>query len=170
MGLDLSQLEKVKHRGSNIIARCPACAESGNDRKGDHLFINPGGKFGCVIYPDADGRKHRQRIFRLAGIKEKLQNSFKIKKHFPPLVLKKKIIRKNILRRLGHIQPTLARNELGPPLYQSNNQDVCINSVPAVPLSSQRLYTSIESLKRIDEVRHIFSGTVLGIIEKTLMI
>ncbi len=50
MGLDSSKLENIKKRGSITIARCPACAEDGGDNKGEHLFINNEGRFGCVLY------------------------------------------------------------------------------------------------------------------------
>ena len=34
--LDLSKLEKAKHKeGGIIIARCPACAEQGHDKTGE---------------------------------------------------------------------------------------------------------------------------------------
>src|SRR5262249_38664639 len=44
---------------------CPACAEVGQDRKGEHLRISHDGKFGCCVFPGE--RKHRSRIFALAG-------------------------------------------------------------------------------------------------------
>jgi hypothetical protein len=67
MSLDLSRLENVHERGSKVIARCPACAENGRDEKGEHLVIMSDGRFGCVVYPGAAGKPHRQKIFRLAG-------------------------------------------------------------------------------------------------------
>jgi hypothetical protein len=64
--LDLGRLEKVRQMGGKILARCPACADEGHDRRGDHLVILPDGKFGCAAMPgDAE---HRRRIFALAGI------------------------------------------------------------------------------------------------------
>ena len=65
--LDTAKLERVRRTGSKITARCPACAATGGDRKGSHLFINPtDGKFGCAAFPkDAE---HRREIFRLVGI------------------------------------------------------------------------------------------------------
>ena len=68
MSLDLSRLEKPRISGGKTIARCPACAETGNDTGADHLFINSDGKFGCVLYQSTDGTEHRKRIFELAGI------------------------------------------------------------------------------------------------------
>ncbi|MCX6993046.1 MAG: AAA family ATPase [Kiritimatiellaeota bacterium] len=68
IGLDISRLEKVRHTGGKTIARCPACAEAGRDKAGEHLFIGPDGKFGCVDNPGPQGEAHRKRIFVLIGI------------------------------------------------------------------------------------------------------
>jgi hypothetical protein len=68
--IDETKIEKVKRKGDGrIIARCPACAETGGDKSGNHLFIGTDGKFGCVLYPKEQGEDHRKRIFALAGIK-----------------------------------------------------------------------------------------------------
>jgi len=69
MSLDISKLQNVCGRGKKVIARCPACAESGHDRKGEHLVIDAEGRFGCVIYPGdrSDAKEHRKRIFSLCG-------------------------------------------------------------------------------------------------------
>ena len=109
MGLDLSKLEKIRHRGSTIIARCPACAEYGNDRKGEHLFIEPGGRFGCVVCSGTDGQEHRQRIFKLIGIKEEIQNGFKVKRQ--TFDSKENVIQRDILGRLGRVKSTHTRKE-----------------------------------------------------------
>lgn len=63
--LDLSRLEKVRYSGDKIIARCPACAESEGDRKGNHLCIFPTGKYACAAMPG--DREHSRRISVLAG-------------------------------------------------------------------------------------------------------
>ena len=66
MSLNLAKLEKVRHLGNGAVeARCPACAEGGHDRKGEHLLIKPDGRFGCCANPK--DRDHRKRIFALAG-------------------------------------------------------------------------------------------------------
>ena len=66
MSLDIAKLEKVRKLEDGIIqARCPACAEGGNDRKGEHLRILADGRFGCCIHPKSG--EHRKRIFALAG-------------------------------------------------------------------------------------------------------
>ncbi|MDB6110471.1 MAG: hypothetical protein JWR69_2221 [Pedosphaera sp.] len=66
MSLKLERLEKVRElRGGGIQARCPACAEGGQDRKGEHLRVYPDGRFGCCVH--AKDQAHRRRIFALAG-------------------------------------------------------------------------------------------------------
>lgn len=66
MSLLLSCLEKVRELGNGVTqARCPACAEGGRDRAGEHLRIYPDGRFGCCVYPK--DHEHRKRIFALAG-------------------------------------------------------------------------------------------------------
>ncbi|MES2923831.1 MAG: hypothetical protein V4819_19915 [Verrucomicrobiota bacterium] len=68
MSLDLPHLEKPRFQSGKIIARCPACAETGADTGANHLFINADGKFGWVLYQSTDGADHRKSIFELAGI------------------------------------------------------------------------------------------------------
>jgi hypothetical protein len=72
MSLNISKLKHVRARGTKTIARCPACAETEADKKGEHLVINANGKFGCVVYPgnSADAKAHRKRIFELCGLRE----------------------------------------------------------------------------------------------------
>jgi len=171
MGLDLSQLEKVKNQGSKVIARCPACAEASNDRKGEHLFIEPGGRFGCVVYPGSEGHIHRQRIFELVGIQSSNINGFNIRQ---PLFLAsgEKVIQKDILGRWGHIKSTHARNDFNNQ-SQHNSVKESTKSVPAVPNENLHSYSTNElemlkgideeSLKKIDEVKHMFNGTVVGV-------
>ena len=68
ISLDKARLENVKHLdGGAIRAACPACRKAGSDKSGEHLLIQPGGKYGCAANPN--DREHRQEIFRLAGIK-----------------------------------------------------------------------------------------------------
>ena len=69
MSLDVAKLEKVRELAGGIVqARCPACAEGGNDRSGEHLRIYPDGRFGCCVHPK-DG-EHRKRIFALVGVRK----------------------------------------------------------------------------------------------------
>lgn len=79
MSLDLSKLENIKENRSHIIARCPACAEQGRDRKGNHLSIDENGRFTCVLYSGESGREHRKRIFKLVGGKGQMNTSIKVK-------------------------------------------------------------------------------------------
>ncbi|MBK1835673.1 hypothetical protein [Roseibacillus ishigakijimensis] len=72
--LDLSLLEKARHTNGKTIARCPACAAKGCDRKGEHLVIQPNGKFGCAKY--SGDHEHRREIFRLVGIKSDTGDNF----------------------------------------------------------------------------------------------
>jgi hypothetical protein len=66
MSLDVNRLEKVREIGGGVVqARCPACAEAGHDRKGQHLRVFPDGRFGCCAY--GKDPEHRKRIFALAG-------------------------------------------------------------------------------------------------------
>jgi hypothetical protein len=66
MSLDRTKLQKLRDLGNGSCqAQCPACAEAGQDRTGEHLRISPEGKFGCCVFPG--DRAHRQRIFALAG-------------------------------------------------------------------------------------------------------
>lgn len=69
MSIDIKRLQKVRNLGREIIARCPACAELGGDRTGDHLKIwdNGKGAFDCVVNQGPAGAKHRRRIWELAG-------------------------------------------------------------------------------------------------------
>jgi hypothetical protein len=66
MSLDLKKLEKVVDLADGgKRARCPACAELCQDKKGEHLRIYPNGKFGCCVYQG--DQAHRKRIYALAG-------------------------------------------------------------------------------------------------------
>ncbi len=60
------RLEKVRASNGKTIARCPACAEAGEDKDGKHLAIFADGRFACVTHQG--DREHRRRIFELAGI------------------------------------------------------------------------------------------------------
>lgn len=67
MSLDLNLLEDVRKDGEKLVARCPACAERGHDKKGDHLCIFPNGAFHCIAFSEDPG--HNQRIFELVGLR-----------------------------------------------------------------------------------------------------
>jgi hypothetical protein len=135
MGLDRFKLEKVRCRGSNTIARCPACAETGGDRKGEHLFISDAGQLGCVLFPGADGQQHRQRIFELAGEKDIRQKTFKIRKTISTSSTERTVLQKDILGHLGRMPSTHARKNFKS--YQGENEynakEDSNNTVPSVP-------------------------------------
>ena len=81
MSLNVAKLEKVRELAGGVVqARCPACAEGGNDRSGEHLRIYPDGRFGCCVHPK-DGQ-HRKRIFALAGNRQ--PGNFSLRLKTPP--------------------------------------------------------------------------------------
>jgi hypothetical protein len=81
MSLNVAKLEKVRELAGGIVqARCPACAEGGNDRSGEHLRIYPDGRFGCCVHPK-DG-EHRKRIWALAG--DRKPGDFSLRLKTPP--------------------------------------------------------------------------------------
>ena len=70
--LHFDLLEKVRlHISGKITARCPACAEEGGDRKGNHLVIFPDDRFACAAH-GGDG-EHRKRIMALIGVRSGIQ-------------------------------------------------------------------------------------------------
>lgn len=81
MSLDVAKLEKVRELAGGLVqARCPACAEGGNDRSGEHLRIYPDGKFGCCVHPK--DTEHRKRIWALAGVRK--PGTFSLRLKTPP--------------------------------------------------------------------------------------
>lgn len=72
MSLDLTRLEKIRPKGDGFTARCPACAEAGLDRKGNHLWSRDraGKVYGCTVNPKPGGKEHRRQIHALAGLQE----------------------------------------------------------------------------------------------------
>lgn len=67
MSIDTSRLENLRSSGGKRIARCPACAELGADKTGNHLFIADDGRFGCIAFAGPTGDTHRKRIRELTG-------------------------------------------------------------------------------------------------------
>lgn len=137
MGFNIEKLENVKYKGSRIVARCPACAEQGNDNKGEHLFIDEQGRFSCVIYPGETGTDHRKRIFVLVGIKDGNNKSYLSQQN---KVIKVKtvdrntgtVIKSNILGHLGRVFQPYARKEeddIKDSMYKKDFE----KSVPSVP-------------------------------------
>ena len=65
--IDIGRIEKCRKVGDGWIGRCPACAEGGADKTGNHLKVWPDGRFACVVNTGTEGRQHRKRIFALLG-------------------------------------------------------------------------------------------------------
>ena len=81
MSLNIAKLEKARELPGGIVqARCPACAEGGHDRSGEHLRIYPDGRFGCCVHPK--NSDHRKRIFALVG--DRKPGSFSLRLKTPP--------------------------------------------------------------------------------------
>ena len=121
MSLDTAKLEKVRELAGGIVqARCPACAEGGGDRKGEHLRVYPDGRYGCCVHPK-DGQ-HRKRIFALAG--DKKPGTFSLRLKTPPALPVARSVRA-ALTGFGSGTP----GTLGTPKTESEN------AVPGVPSS-----------------------------------
>ena len=137
MSINIEKLENVNDKGSRIIARCPACAEQGNDNKGEHLSIDDQGRFSCVMYSGAAGAGHRKRIFAMIGINGGNNNSYSSQQ---AKVIKVKkvnrntgnIIKSNILGHLGRVKQTLKKhneNDIKERIYNKDFE----KGVPSVP-------------------------------------
>jgi hypothetical protein len=97
MSLNIARLEKVRRLAGGVVqARCPACAEGGHDRTGEHLRVYPDGKFGCCVYPK--DREHRKRIFALVGLRER--QDIRVKAVAGPVA---KAVHRDVLGRLGRV-------------------------------------------------------------------
>jgi len=100
MSLDRTKLQKVRELGSGgLQAQCPACAEAGQDRKGEHLRISPEGKFGCCVFPGDS--EHRRRIFALAGEHRPKAIKVRVASAKPASA-----VQLDLLGRLGRVFPT----------------------------------------------------------------
>jgi hypothetical protein len=118
VSLDLTKVERARDLADGIVqARCPACAERGGDRKGEHLRIYPDGRYGCCVHPkDAE---HRKRVFALAGLRG--QGTFALRLATPSALPVARSV-KAALTDLGSGTP-------GTPKTESEN------GVPSVPRS-----------------------------------
>ena len=101
MSIELSQLQNVRTSGNKTVAQCPACAEIGQDKKGNHLVISNDGKFACVMFQGASGHDHRKRIFQLAGIKETPKNTISVKHTSQASHDTPKVVMDDVLGRIG---------------------------------------------------------------------
>jgi hypothetical protein len=64
--LNKAKLQNIVEKADgSYTARCPACASSGADAKGEHLIVYPDGAFGCVVHED--DKDHRKAIAVLVG-------------------------------------------------------------------------------------------------------
>lgn len=79
--LDLAKLENARRHGAKVEARCPACAEQGADKTGNHLVVFETGSFGCIANVGSAGEFHRKRIWDLAGDRTTIEKR-------PPLLFK----------------------------------------------------------------------------------
>ncbi len=136
MSLDTSKLEKVKTRGSQILAQCPACFEADHDHKGEHLWISADGRFGCVLHPGEAGKDHRRRIFQLVGDNSS-RNSFKIidfEVEKADESQSPRIQFSNVLGHLGHLFETYACKAKTNDVRSISDAKECQQAVPAVPI------------------------------------
>ena len=68
--IDKNRLQNVVEKSDgSFTGKCPACASTGGDEKGEHLIVYPDGRFGCVVHPH--DKNHRSAIAVLAGDKGK---------------------------------------------------------------------------------------------------
>ena len=102
MGIDISKLENCQKKHNKIIARCPACAEMGQDKKGNHLFISEDGRFWCVVYQGLYGRDHRKRIFQLIRKMPRVNISMDVKHVSQASHEQEKVLMSDVLGQLGH--------------------------------------------------------------------
>ncbi len=179
MSLDLTKLQNLRQHGGITHARCPACAAEGHDRRGEHLFIAPGGRFGCVVNPGMAGRSHRKKIFELVGIKDHGNTThiraipIKSKKIEPP-----EILERDILGRLGRLQLNSVKpvNKNQP---ENKGQGDAVNKtdvnsakiVPTVPEGKACNYSrdelsliqslDKETLEIVRYAKHCFGGTIV---------
>ncbi len=102
MGIDVSKLENCHKRGNKIIARCPACVEMGQDKKGNHFFLNGDGRYGCVVYPGSEGHDHRKKIFQLVGETQPIKTLIDVKQVSQASQKQGAVLMKDVLGQLGH--------------------------------------------------------------------
>lgn len=137
MSLDISKLQCLADAADGgKQARCPACAELGHDRKGEHLRIYADGRFGCCVHPK--DREHRKRIFALVGdsrpqvIRVKVANA-----------KSRESIQSNVLGRLGRLFEG-----------QNGNSSTTAGQVgtPGTPFSDLRAY-ALEDVSTVEKLK-----------------
>ena len=121
MSLDAGRLEKVRELPGGIVqARCPACAEDGHDRTGEHLRIYADGRFGCCVHPK--DKEHRKRIFALVGVRK--NGTFTLRVKTPAAV--------TAVRSVKAALTSFASGTLGTPKTESENG---VPGVPTIPIA-----------------------------------
>lgn len=148
MSLDAAKLEKVRElRGGILQARCPACAEGGHDRTGEHLRIYPDGRFGCCVHPK--DKEHRKRIFALAGVRQ--PGTFTVRLKAPSATPATRSVKAALT--------AFKSGTLGTPRTESEN------GVPAVPSSPVADFgtlgtgnSELRAPARVDSTAHIDTG------------
>ena len=174
--LDIAKLQNLKRRNGIIIAQCPACAEEGKDHKGEHLFIDLDGRFGCVLYPGENGRLHRRKVFELVGVREKRCPLY-IKVRPVKCAEAPEVIENNVLGRLGHFKLSRTKienikeaNIIKEAFTLNKPETDPTRAVPSVPEDSC-IYTLKEllllqsfdeaSLRIIHYAKFCFNGTII---------
>jgi len=155
MSLDITKLENVEHKGSRVIARCPACAEQDRDNNGNHLSIDEQGRFSCVVYPGETGRAHRKLIFALVGVNDGCKGTSSMRQN---ITIKVKavnkntgiILKKNVLRHLGRVNQTHTRIEKDNKdnIYKKDIE----NGVPSVPSMEKEPGYTLDEMKKLTGV------------------
>ena len=179
MSLNIGALEMVRTVGGKTLARCPACAESGRDRKGEHLFIGQDGRFGCVVFPGDAGHAHRQRIAQLAGSSEAQLPSFTVRQALPAGTPDVVFLQRDVL---GHLGRQVESGEVGQaseeavskPLHFEAAIENCVPNVPIAcptplpqgPLEADegRLLAGMSDSARAQAMmlRELFGATILS--------
>lgn len=144
MSLDPNKLENVRRfRSGAIQARCPACAEAGHDRKGEHLRIRADGRFGCCAFPR--DREHRKTIFRLVGAEvtnQEIPNLGRLGR-LKPTPIKTQVIESGILGRLGRFDLSLTRVEkIGDTTEKLKDIEKGVRAVRETDLQPTSIYPS----------------------------
>lgn len=82
MRLNLNLLQNPRLQGGKLIARCPACAEAGDDRRCEHLVVFDAGTgpYRCIVDPDGAGSEHSKRIHKLVGLDDDIGAYFQAKR------------------------------------------------------------------------------------------
>jgi hypothetical protein len=149
MSLDAAKLEKVRELPGGIVqARCPACAEGGHDRTGEHLRIYPDGRFGCCVHPK--DKEHRKRIFALAGVRQ--PGTFTLRLKTPPALPAARSVKAALT--------AFKSGTLGTPKTESENGVPAVPTVPATDFGTLGTGNSeLRARARVDStIAHIDIG------------